>query len=118
MNKMRTRRHRFTVRVGKGYEVFNFKTYESFKSVNECQCYKDPDVAKRCLLYMKNMLSYQQSKQTKPKPTFFRVQNIQCLLSEVDVENNGFNKAYIATTLSKEEIVENHKSSLPQKRRL
>ena len=37
---------------------------------------------------------------------------IQRLLSEVDVENNSSNNTYIATTLSKEEIVENHKSAL------
>ena len=37
---------------------------------------------------------------------------IQCLLSEVDVENNSSVKTYTATTLSKEEIVENHKSVL------
>ena len=66
---------------------------------------KDPDVAKHCLLYMTNMLSYQQR---KPKTTFY----MQCLLSEIDVENNNSDKTYIATTLSKEEIVENHKSVL------
>ena len=36
----------------------------------------------------------------------------QCLLSEVDVENNSSDKTYNATTLSKEEIVEDHKSVL------
>ena len=37
---------------------------------------------------------------------------IQCLLSEVDVENNSSEKTYTATTLSIEEIVENYKSVL------
>ena len=37
---------------------------------------------------------------------------IQCLLSELDVENNSSDKTFTATTLSKEEIVENHKSVL------
>ena len=39
---------------------------------------------------------------------------IQCFLSEIDVENNSSDKTYTATTctLSKEEIVENHKSVL------
>ena len=34
------------------------------------------------------------------------------MISEVDVENNRSNKSYTATTLSKEEIVENRKSVL------
>ena len=36
----------------------------------------------------------------------------QCLFSEVDVENNSSSKTYTATILSKEEILENHKSVL------
>ena len=54
---------------------------------------------------MINMLSYQQ---TKPKTTLF----LSAKHSEVDVENNSSDETYTATTLSKEEIVENHKSVL------
>ena len=61
---------------------------------------------------MTNMLSYQQ---TNSKTKLFLSAKrffIQYLLSEVDVENNSSDKTYTATTLSKEEIVENHKSVL------
>ena len=60
-----------------------------------------------CLLYMPNMLC----QQTKPKTTLFlseKLYNSRCLLPEVDVENYSSNKTYIATTPSKEEIVENY----------
>ena len=58
------------------------------------------------------MLSYQQ---TKPKTTLFfvcKMYYIQSLLSAVDVANNSSDKTYTATTLSKEEVVDNHISVL------
>ena len=37
--KARTQINQEQEEVGKGCEVFNFETYESFKEFNECQCY-------------------------------------------------------------------------------
>ena len=54
---------------------------------------------------MINMLSYQQ---IKPKTTLF----LSAKLLEVDVENNTTNWTFSATTLSKDELVANHKSVL------
>ena len=69
-------------------------------SVNATPCY-----------YMTNMWSRQQTK-TKTNIVFVcKTYYIKCLLSELVVENNSSNKAYTATTLSKEEIVENHISA-------
>ena len=71
------------------------------------QFLKDPDVAKHCLLHMTKIKQYYRNGRPKPKEHCFvcKAFYIQCLLSDVDVENNSSNKTYTATTLSKEEIV-------------
>ena len=88
MNITRTRR--FSVRVGKGWYVLNFETYESLKKVNEYQC---------CIRFQTPRCS---------KTILYYTWQIYC---RWDVENNSSNKTYTATTLCKE-IVANHKSVL------
>ena len=73
-------------------------------SVNATSVVKDPDESK--------ILSTIQDKAPKALSLCCKTHYNQCLLSDVEVENSSSNKTYTATTLSYEEIVENHKSVL------
>ena len=74
--------------------------------VNAKSAFKDPDVTKTLSTVHD---SYDAVSADKAQNNIFYVCKtyyIKCLLSEVDVETNGSNKAYTTTALSKEEIVE------------
>ena len=79
-------------------------------SVNATSVFKDPDVTK--LLSTIHDKCFVVPADNAQNNIFFacKMYNIQSFFCEVDVENNSMNKTYTATALSKEEIVENHKS--------
>ena len=81
-------------------------------SGNATSVFKDPYVAKALSTIHNKYVVVPADKAQNNIVLICKTFYIQCLLSEVYVQNNGIDKIYIATTLSKKDIVENHKSVL------
>ena len=79
-------------------------------SVNATSVFKDPDLAK--ILSTTHDRYVVAAADKAQNNIVFKTYYTQCLLSEVDVEFYSSDKTYTATTLSKEEIVDDYKSVL------
>ena len=78
-------------------------------SVNATQVFKDSGLAKTLFITHDKYVVVPADKAQNNIVFICKTYYIQCLSSEVDAENNSSNTA---TTLSKDEIVENHNSVL------
>ena len=100
------------VKAVRSLTLKRMKVLNRSMSVNATSVFKDPDVAKTLSTIHDKYVVVPADKAQNNIVFVCKTFYIQCLLSEVPVENNRSDKTYTNTTLSKEEIVENHKSVL------
>ena len=85
------------------------KKLSGYMSTRSTSAFKDPNVAKHMSLLHDKYVNVSADKAPNNIVFVFKSHYIECLLKELGIDNSLVNPTYALTTLTKEEILDNHK---------